>query len=292
MKYINLILIIFLMAMGACEDPDQIGNLDKSIRYIPSDYIVTSGAQNQVPDFTGGSPRYGKFEWGVSSVPLTFKIEAVRWYAKNEIGAIVESSKIENPKEFTEMIKVNKYKTPVSSSATDVEKDLAFEEVDAAAVEIDAHRGFLTIHEGNKLEVGKYVVDVRVSNVAGERVIKDALTLDVSGWNLIDWTGNSALGKPVLVHENNETNVVRIEFTENDTALPIDQVSLVGNLGKRGGTPDGWKIAKVADNYFEFDGIELPFDGSVEFTHDDVQYYVHVSLSALGKYTLKLNFNK
>lgn len=290
-----------ILLAPSCEKDINIGFLSPAVKYATSTINVSVGTT---------LVRSGVMATDESTKPLEFSIEAI----KNEDGSI--NTAVSN-------YKVDTYFWHAAYTAKELdneELDAKREKVNRPAIDINSANGQIIIYpESNDttiLKKGKYILDIKVKNSAGERIIKDALTLNVSYaapsyFRLLGVDGNIKNVISTITRKENVGNkiIVRVLDPNNN---PIDPKSFLGydygtaaapdlkdwhNLGLKNPTkytefPDrlelevaGFPLPFVAGQYLT---IDLYNNGSVNGKYFNYWFYIAIYKPGVWDIELKL----
>lgn len=206
----NKIILIILSAITfiSCKENIKQGTLSVDMKYFDKKQEITVGFEGTMGDFF----------FSKSSLPVEFIVDKV--YEENG-GSVAE---------LNEMLEVEEYKTAVSTNDSDEARNAKKVKVKRPALELEKYTGKLIVRKGNNILPGTYHFDVRLKNVSGEKLIKDALILKVNAFELTDLS--SALGgKPEITYlGDSPEQVVFKVYKYNSESKKFEQISTKEHL--------------------------------------------------------------
>lgn len=207
-KFKFLAAIMLVLSVMGCDDDLKVGTLSVDMKYFDKVQATTVG-------FSG---KYGNFFFSKSSLPIEFYIEAI--YEENG-GSISELS---------EMVKISVYDQAVVNGDSDLALSMKSDTVEVKTVDIDKYTGELIVHKNSNVLPGIYHFDIRIKNVSGEKVLTDALVLEMSGVTM--HTFSTDLGaKPVITYKGESPKqIVFKTYKLNPETKAFDPISTVDHL--------------------------------------------------------------
>lgn len=165
MKINGFCFLLFALFLGACKKDQKDGFLSPALKYTNPSINASVGAS---------LIQSGAMSTDESTKPLEFSIDAIH----NADGSL--ATKVMNYKVDTYFWKADY----TGKEKTNKELDDKRTKVNRPAIDINPSNGNILIYpeatDSLQLTKGKYIIDVRVKNSAEERVIKGALTINVS----------------------------------------------------------------------------------------------------------------
>ncbi len=300
-KYRFLLLVAFIGLLTSCNKDEKIGFLSPNIKYTTASINVSVGTT---------LVRSGAMVIDESTKPLEFSIAAI----KKEDGSIATA--VSN-------YKVDTYFWHAAYTGKELdneELDAKREKVNRPAVDINSANGQIIIYpEANDTTVlskGKYIIDIKVKNSSGEKIIENALTLNVSYaapsyFRLLGVDGNLKDVKCVITRKEETGNKITVRVLDKNDK-PVDPASLIGydygtngvvdlkdwhNLGLKNPTkytafPDrlelevaGFPLPFVAGQYLT---IDMYNNGSVNGSYFNYWFYIAIYKPGVWDVELKL----
>ena len=186
-----------IVGFSSCEEDITVGNLAVDMKYTDQKQSVV----------TGIAERVGEFQFSKSSLPLTF-----------EIINVVELNGGSTAEVFEEL-KVAVYSDAITNIESDEFKESKLDTVILPAVEIEKHTGQFIVHAGNNLKNGSYLFDVKITNVSGELILKEAIILEVLPHNVFDFENFGGTPEIERVGDTPHQILFKIHDLANDGAL-------------------------------------------------------------------------
>lgn len=163
----SMLVGVAVLSASGCVDIPKEGSLAPDINYRNRKQTAISGLAQTI----------GDFQVSTSTLPLYFEIVSIKEAAGGDVSAL------------TREIPVVRYTRPVSGDETEAELALKTEVVSVPAVTINQHTGRIEVQEGNNILAGAYHFDVMVSNSSGNRLLRDALIIEFSEFEVKSWSG-------------------------------------------------------------------------------------------------------
>ncbi|PTS91966.1 hypothetical protein DBR11_28020 [Pedobacter sp. HMWF019] len=217
MKIYALCLLSFALFLCACKKDNKDGFLSPALKYTNPSINVSVGAS---------LIQSGAMNTDESTKPLEFSIDAIH-NADGSLATKVMNYKVDTyfwQAEYTGKEKTNK------------ELDAKRTKVNRPAIDINPANGNIIIYpeatDSLQLTKGKYIIDVKVKNSAEERVIKSALTINVSYsapyfYRFQGVDGNLKSITVTFKRLQNTGNKITVYTLKND-GTPIDPKKLLG----------------------------------------------------------------
>lgn len=207
-RYSFLLALVFVFSTLGCEDDLKVGTLSVDMKYFDKKQETTVG-------FSG---KFGDFYFSKSSLPIEFSIENI--YEENG-GSIAELS---------ELVKISVYDQAVVSGDSELALSMKSDTVDVKTVDIDKFTGELIVHKNSNVLPGVYHFDIRIKNVSGEKVLKDAIVLEMSGFTMYSFSTDLG-GKPEINYLGSSPDqIVFKTYKYNAETKVFDQISTVDHL--------------------------------------------------------------
>ena len=192
----------------SCDDDMKVGTLSVDMKYVDKKQETTVG-------FSG---EFGDFYFSKSSLPIEFLIEKTEEEEGNSV------------KELDDLVKISVYDQMVVSGDSELAESMKNDTILVKAVEIDKHTGKLIVHKDNNVLPGTYHFDVRLNNVSGSTVIKDALILKMNG-HTMKYFSIDLGGKPEINYLGSEPNQIVFKVLKyNPETKVFDKLSTVDHL--------------------------------------------------------------
>jgi hypothetical protein len=252
--YLFLLVVTFLTS---CKKEDSTGFLSPAIKYPNSSINASVGS---------GLIQSGAMAIDESTKPLEFSIEAIHIGDAN--GAI--ATKVMDYKVDTYFWQAEY----TGKEVTNKELDAKRTKVNRPAIDINPENGNIVIYpeatDSLKLTKGKYVIDVKVKNSAEERIIKGAITINVTYSGPYYYKFAGVDGKlsdfTVTFKRLQETGNKITVYTLKKDGTPIDPKKLFGYDYGTAAAPDlkDWNHLGLSNptKYTEFpDRLELEIAG-------------------------------
>lgn len=264
MKNIIYVLVgLCLMGTLACEQDDSSGTLSVDIKYLDKKQTTV----------TGLGDRLGTFLPSKSSLPIKFEIVNVT--AEN--GSSTES--------IFELIDVPIFTRSINGNETPAELALKIDTVKQSAVGIEEFTGVLNVREGNQIIADKYHFDIKVSNVSGSAILKDALILEVKDFEIFGFSDFQG-GAPVIERIADSPNQILFTAFDEGIVIPSDSIDFVA---QRARGFEGVFVDDMPDG--ELWSVNFPVRRSDTFVYlKGDQRYIDFALGKPGSY--KITFFK
>ncbi len=199
-----------MIGIWACEQDDTSGTLSVDIKYLDKKQTTVTGL--------GGL--FGEFLPSKSSLPIKFEI--INVVAEN--GSSTEA--------VFEEVDVPTFIKKVTGQETPAELALKVDTVKLPAVSIEEFTGQLNVREGNRLLADKYHFDIKVSNVSGSAILKDALILEVKDFEIFGFSDFQG-GAPVIERIGDSPDQILFTAFDEGVVIPADEIDFVAQR-KRG----------------------------------------------------------
>lgn len=253
----NLCWLVLIIFGVSCKKDNADGFLSPALKYTNPTIKAVVGAS---------LVQSGAMVTDESTKPLLFTIDAIH-YDDGTLADKVMSYKVDTY--FWNAEYTGKEKT-----IADVDKKRT--KVNRPAIDINPENGMVVIYpearDTMRLAKGRYVIDVRVKNSAGERLIKSALTIDVSyaGPYTYRFAGvdGKLTGIDVTVDRLENTGKKILVYVVDKDGNPVDPKKLLGYDYAPANSPDpdlkDWHNLGLGNptSYTEFpDHLELEVAG-------------------------------
>jgi len=207
-KYSFLAAIVLVLSAVGCQDDVKVGTLSVDMKYFDKKQETTVG-------FSG---KFGDFYFSKSSLPIEFYIEAI--YEEN--GGSID--------ELNEMVKISVYDQAVVNGDSELALSMKSDTVELKTVDIDKFTGELIVHKNSNVLPGIYHFDIRIKNVSGEKVLDDAIILQMAGVTMHSFSTDLG-GKPDITYTGTSPNqIVFKTYKYNVETKVFDQISTVDHL--------------------------------------------------------------
>jgi hypothetical protein len=244
-KYSFLAAIVLVVSVVGCQDDLKVGTLSVDMKYFDKRQKTTVG-------FSG---KFGDFYFSKSSLPIEFYIENI--YEENS-GSI---------EELSEMVKISVYDQAVVNGDSRLALSMKSDTLDVKTVDIDKFTGKLIVHKNSKVLPGTYHFDIRIKNVSGEKVLEDAIVLQMAGFTMQSFSTELG-GKPDITYKGASPNqIVFKTYKYNVETKVFDQISTVDHLYLKRAHFEGNNNSYIKDDTHEGGEVwqvEYPitFDGN------------------------------
>lgn len=302
-KKITPFMMLSVLLAASCKKENKEGFLSPAIKY-PNTSINASVGASLIQS--------GAMSTDESTKPLEFSIDAIR-YPDGTLATKVMDYKVETyfwNAEYT------------SKEKTNQELDAKRVKVTRPAIDINPENGNILIYpestDSLKLTKGKYIIDVKVKNKAEERIIKAALTINVTYappyfYRFLGVDGKvSSIDVSFKRLENTGNRITVRTFDKNGVA--IDPKVLLGYDYGTAAAPDlkDWHNLGLSNptKYTEFPdrleleiaGFPLPFvagqvltidmynNGSVNGSYFNYWFSMAILKEGVWEVTIKLNY--
>jgi len=249
------LLLLSVLLITSCKKENQDGFLSPAIKYPNTSINASVGS---------GLIQSGAMSTDESTKPLEFSIEAIY----NADGTL--ATKVMNYKVDTYFWK-DEY---TSKEKTNAELDAKRTLVNRPAIDINPENGNILIYpeatDSLQLTKGKYTIDVKVKNKSEERIIKGAITINVTYslpyYYRFSGVDGKLTGIDVTFRRLQNTGNKITVYTLNNAGVPIDPKKLLGYDYGTAALPDlkDWHNLGLSNptKYTEFpDRLELEIAG-------------------------------
>lgn len=208
LKFEFLLMLLLLGSFIGCREDIKVGTLSVDMKYFDKKQETTVG-------FSG---KFGSFYFSKSSLPIEFSIERI--YEENS-GPIDELNKL---------VKISRYNQEVVSGDSPLALSMKSDTVEVKTVDIDKFTGELILQKNTKVPPGTYHFDIKLKNVSGEKVLENAIILNISGFTMHNFSTDFAAKPDISYIGASPEQILFKTYKYNSATKAYDEISTVDHL--------------------------------------------------------------